>query len=163
MTSFIGPAMRGGTREHTNKAVYQHGHYYRHQYRYRYYDYGIVRLSSCVVLSEKGKLLLRGVGTLRYLCSPNAPVRWQPDSLTIHAKKWFPGAGFLGAPPISLILACGSFGRRAPRAPSGFRAPPLFSRSAPPISLILLRSHSGFSRPAARPPGRQAWYNIVYY
>ena len=32
----------------------------------------------------------------------NASVQWQPGGLTIHAKKWFLGAGFLGAPPISL-------------------------------------------------------------
>ena len=31
-------------------------------------------------------------------------VQWQPDGLTIRTKKWFPGAGFLGAPPISLTL-----------------------------------------------------------
>ena len=30
-------------------------------------------------------------------------VQWQPDGLTIHTNKWFLGAGFLGAPPISLI------------------------------------------------------------
>ena len=29
-------------------------------------------------------------------------VQWQPDGLTIRTKKWFLGAGFLGAPPISL-------------------------------------------------------------
>ena len=48
-------------------------------------------------------MLLRGVGTLRYVFSPpDAPVQWQPDGLTVHAKKWSLGAGFLGAPPISL-------------------------------------------------------------
>ena len=31
-------------------------------------------------------------------------VQWQPDGLTIHAKKWFLGAGFLGAPRTSLII-----------------------------------------------------------
>ena len=31
-------------------------------------------------------------------------VQWQPDGLTIHAEKWFLGAGFLGAPPISPTL-----------------------------------------------------------
>ena len=36
------------------------------------------------------------------ICSPSASVQWQPDGLTIRAKKWFLGAGFLGAPPISL-------------------------------------------------------------
>ena len=33
---------------------------------------------------------------------PHASVQWQPDGSTIHTKKWFLGAGFLGAPPISL-------------------------------------------------------------
>ena len=47
-------------------------------------------------------MLLRGVGTLRYFCPPNASVQGQPDGLTIHAKKWFLGAVFLGAPRISL-------------------------------------------------------------
>ena len=28
-------------------------------------------------------------------------MQWQPDGLTIRAKKRFLGAGFLGAPPIS--------------------------------------------------------------
>ena len=45
------------------------------------------------------------VCTLRYLSPPNASVQWQPDGLTFHTEKWFPGAGFLGAPPISLVLA----------------------------------------------------------
>ena len=52
--------------------------------------------------SEKGEVLLRGVGTLRYVFPPNASVQWQPDGLTTHTKKWLLGAGFLGAPPISL-------------------------------------------------------------
>ena len=39
----------------------------------------------------------------QYLFPPNASVQWQPDGLTIHTKKRFPGAGFLGAPPISLL------------------------------------------------------------
>ena len=30
-------------------------------------------------------------------------VQWQPDGLTIHTKQWLLGAGFLGAPPISLM------------------------------------------------------------
>ena len=29
-------------------------------------------------------------------------VQWKPDGLTIRTEKWFLGAGFLGAPPISL-------------------------------------------------------------
>ena len=52
--------------------------------------------------SEKGEVLLRGVGTLRHLFPPSASVQWQPDGLTIHAKKWLLGAGFLGKPTISL-------------------------------------------------------------
>ena len=58
--------------------------------------------------SEKGEVLLRGVGTLRYLLilSENSAcqrpaVQWQPEGLTIHAQKWFLGAGFLGVPFIS--------------------------------------------------------------
>ena len=49
-------------------------------------------------------MLLGGVSTLRYLLPPNASAQWQPGDLTIHTKKWFLGAGFLGAPPISLSL-----------------------------------------------------------
>ena len=52
--------------------------------------------------SEKGEVLLEGVGTLRYSFPPDASVQWQPGQLTINTKKWFLGAGFLGAPPISL-------------------------------------------------------------
>ena len=44
--------------------------------------------------SEKGEVLLRGVGTLRYSCRSSAKtlpgkspsVQWQPGSLTIHTK-----------------------------------------------------------------------------
>ena len=53
--------------------------------------------------SEKGEVLLRGVGAQRHFFPPNASVQWQPDGLTIQTQKWFPGAGFLGAPPISLV------------------------------------------------------------
>ena len=42
-------------------------------------------------LQRKGKVLLRGVGTLRYSFPPNASVQWQPDGLTIHARRWFLG------------------------------------------------------------------------
>ena len=59
---------------------------------------------------EKGEVLLRGVGAPRYrlilseklhlssaqLCSGS------PEGLTVRAKRWFLGARFLGAPPISL-------------------------------------------------------------
>ena len=63
------------------------------------------RRGQKMIQSEKGEVLLRGVGTLRDLFPPNASVQWQPDGLTIHTKKWFLGAGFLGAPPISLLVA----------------------------------------------------------
>ena len=29
-------------------------------------------------------------------------MKWQPDGLRIHTEKWLLGAGFLGAPPVSL-------------------------------------------------------------
>ena len=37
--------------------------------------------------------------------SPNASVQWQPDVLTSRIEKWLLGAGFLGAPPVSLTVA----------------------------------------------------------
>ena len=55
-------------------------------------------------LSEKGEVLLRGVGTLRYIFPPNASVQWQPDGLAIRAQKWFLGARFLGAPHIYIYI-----------------------------------------------------------
>ena len=58
--------------------------------------------SHTYLYSEKGEMLLRGVGALRCLLPPSASVQWQPDGLTMHTRKWFLGAGFLGAPPTSL-------------------------------------------------------------
>ena len=52
--------------------------------------------------SERGEVLLRGIGTLRHFFPQDASVQWQPDGVTIHPRKWFLGAGFLGAPPVSL-------------------------------------------------------------
>ena len=46
--------------------------------------------------SEKGEVLLGGVGALRRTSPPDAYVQWQPDGLAVHTKKWFLGAGFLG-------------------------------------------------------------------
>ena len=68
-------------------------------------------LNSACLGSEKGEVLLRGVGTLRYsltlsettLLVKCPSVQWQPDGLTIRTEKWLLGAGFLGAPPILLI------------------------------------------------------------
>ena len=61
--------------------------------------------------AEKGEVLLRGVGTLRYVLSSGKTllvrcpsVQWQPDGLTIRTEKWFLGAGFLGAPPIHIYI-----------------------------------------------------------
>ena len=54
--------------------------------------------------ARRPEVLLRGVGTLRYFFPPSASVQYQPDGLTIHTKKGLLGAGFLGAPPISLTL-----------------------------------------------------------
>ena len=68
--------------------------------------------------SEKGEVLLRGVGTLRCYFPPSASVQWQPGDLTIHTKKCFLGAGFLGAPPISLTGA----GLRGGARPAAFGA-----------------------------------------
>ena len=53
---------------------------------------------------RKMEVLPRAVGTRRDFFPPSASLRWQPDGLTIHTNKWFLGAGFLGAPPVSLRL-----------------------------------------------------------
>ena len=66
--------------------------------------------------SEKGEVLLGGVGTVRYSFPPNASVQWQPGGLTIHTKKCFLGAGFLGAPPTSLRFASPAARGSAPLA-----------------------------------------------
>ena len=39
--------------------------------------------------SDKGEVLLGGVGALRYVCPPSASVQRQPDGLTIHTNKLF--------------------------------------------------------------------------
>ena len=65
-------------------------------------------LSCHFLLSENGEVLLRGVGTPQQslILSDKCPsVQWQQDGLTIHTNKWFPGAGFLGAPPVSLAVS----------------------------------------------------------
>ena len=43
--------------------------------------------------------------SMKTLLAKCPSVQWQPDGFTINTKKWFLGAGFLGAPPISLSLA----------------------------------------------------------
>ena len=52
------------------------------------------------LLRERGSAPERG-GHSTIVFPPNASVQWQLDDLTIHTRKWFLGAGFLGAPPIS--------------------------------------------------------------
>ena len=76
---------------------------------------------GCRRVGERGRSP-KEVGTLRYLLilSETLPVmcpsvQWQADGLTIHTEKWFLGAGFLGAPPISL-KAAGIEGFSKPRA-----------------------------------------------
>ena len=74
-------------------------------YIYILYAYCVIRNTKLPValLVLSLLVLLRGVGTQRHVFPPDASVQWQPDGWKIHTKKWFLGAGFLGAPPISLI------------------------------------------------------------
>ena len=62
-------------------------------------------------------------------------MQWQPDGLTIRAKRWLPGAGFLGAPPVSLILAAprGAAGRRFQREQAGRRTACAMTAVAPVV------------------------------
>ena len=75
---------------------------YIYIYTYTYTTYDAIITIIIKRDSGKGEVLLKGVGTLRYVFPPDASVQWQPDGLTIHAKQQFLGAGFLGASPISL-------------------------------------------------------------
>ena len=59
-------------------------------------------ISSFFEIRERGSAPNMGGHSTICLLHPNASVQWQPDGLTIHIKMWFLGAGFLGAPPISL-------------------------------------------------------------
>ena len=108
--------------------IYTRVHIYIYIYTYCIYIYIYI---LCVYIYIY--MLLRGVGTRRYFFPPNASVQWQPDGSTIRTKEWFLGAGFLGAPPISLERvrpfrsaappSCGRFKPR-PRARQ-FGEPPL--------------------------------------
>ena len=69
----------------------------------------MIILVGSVSTSEKGEVLLRGVGTLRYvlILSDNSACQVPicavaAVGLTIHTNKSFLGAGFLGALPTSL-------------------------------------------------------------
>ena len=66
---------------------------YNHIRTYIYiYIYIYICMHACI---EKGEVLLRVVGTLRYVVPPNASVQWQPDGLTIPTHKWLLGVGLL--------------------------------------------------------------------
>ena len=100
---------------------------------------------------RKGKCSYEG-SALRCLFHPNAPVQWQADGLTIHTKKWFLGAGFLGAHPISLTTHCreppGSASRR-----QGHQDAPLVARRRPSPAL------RGMLAPS--PPSSRNYSNAV--
>ena len=102
-----GPGADAGTRAHGHAGTRAHGHTetqrHRHRCKRRRCRHRRKRRTKAQGKSEKGKVLPRGLGgTLRYSFPPNASVQWQPGDLAIHTEKWFLGAGFLGAPPISL-------------------------------------------------------------
>ena len=62
--------------------------------------------------------------------------QWQPDGLTIRANKWFLGARFLGAPPISRSLYV--LFMHIPRKPESFTflgKPTFYAHS--PIAYII--------------------------
>ena len=46
---------------------------------------------------ERGSAPKRGGHSTKCICAV------EPGHLTIHTEQWFLGAGFIGAPPISLI------------------------------------------------------------
>ena len=60
-------------------------------------------------------------------------MQWPPDGLTIRAKKWFLGVGFLGAPPISVTHAVQTGG-------GATDAPPWRARARGPRRVMLQRS-----------------------
>ena len=61
-------------------------------------------------------------------------VQWQPDGLTIRANKWFLGAGFLGAPPISLTLGTPRFIAEGDIVTQEQKLVKKIQEKAPPIS-----------------------------
>ena len=65
----------------------------------------------------------------------NASVQWLPDGLAIHTNKCFLEAGFLAAPPISIILPR--------RRPTARRSSPASARTTPFLA--------GPKRPPSRP------------
>ena len=60
-----------------------------------------ISCSSMFGVRERGSAPKRGRHSA--MCVVHiASAQWQVDGLAMPTKKWFPGAGFLGAPPISL-------------------------------------------------------------
>ena len=59
---------------------------------------------SLLSIRERGSAPKRGRHSTIFF-PPNASVQWQPDDLTNRTRKWFLGARFLGAPPISLTVS----------------------------------------------------------
>ena len=56
----------------------------------------IILIMIKLIVGERGSAPKRGWHSTIILFPPNASSQWQPDGLAIPAKKWFPGAGFLG-------------------------------------------------------------------
>ena len=93
--------------------------------------------------SEKGEVLLRGGRHSTISFDPSSVkallvkcpfVQWQPDDLTIHTNKWFLGAGFLGAPPISLTLGTPRFIAEGDIVTQEQKLVKKIQEKAPPIS-----------------------------
>ena len=65
---------------------------------------------ACKILrptvGERGNSPKGGRHSVEALLVKCPSVQWQPDDLTIHTRKCFLGARFLGASPISPITAC---------------------------------------------------------
>ena len=64
----------------------------------------LLALTALSLVGERGSPPKRGRHSTIF-CPPSASVLWQPDMWTVHINRGFLGAGFLGAPPISLLVA----------------------------------------------------------
>ena len=86
-----------------------------------------------ISVRERGSAPKRGRHSTIFF-PPNASVQLQPDGLTTHTEKWLLGAGFLGAPPISLTMSTTVPVRKSAAALSASQDPqscPLLSLSWP--------------------------------
>ena len=119
---------------------------------------------------ERGSAPKRVRHSTIYFVPPKASVQWQPDGLTIHTKKWFLGAGFLGAPPISFITPNlpakipyrDSMAQKFKENPMDVRIPPLEIQILPGSNPLKSRSsarrlavkvYSSKRCPSVGPPG----------